>query len=148
MRTQLDDGLPAITGNEVQLQQLVLNLIMNAKDAMQSAPSQRKLLIKSEQSEPGSVQVSIEDSGAGISPSDVEKIFQPMFTTKTHGMGMGLAICQSIVEAHNGRIWVDSGSRQARPSGFRYPQAGPNPDYPAETTMSAIDAVDGSSTGA
>jgi signal transduction histidine kinase len=125
VRTQLDDGLPAVTGNEVQLQQLVLNLIINAKDAMLPTPTHRELLIKSEQIEPGSVQVSIEDSGPGVSPSDAEKIFQPMFTTKTHGMGMGLAICRSIVEAHQGRIWVTAGKRKGSVFRFSLPPGGP-----------------------
>src|SRR6186713_1306731 len=95
-----------------------LNLIMNAKDAMLLTPTNRELLIKSEQIEPESVQVSIEDSGPGVSPSDAEKIFQPMFTTKAQGMGMGLAICRSIVEAHQGRIWVTAGNQ--RGAAFRF----------------------------
>ncbi len=122
VRTQLDDGLPAVTGSKVQLQQLVLNLVMNARDAMQSVPSQRQLLIKSERSGPDRVQVSIEDSGPGISPSDLEKLFQPMFTTKSHGMGMGLSICRSIVEAHHGRIWVAADSETGAAFRFSLPE--------------------------
>jgi signal transduction histidine kinase len=108
LRVQLEEGLPTVTGSEVQLQQVVLNLVMNAKDAMQSASRQRGLLITSERSGPDLVQVSIEDSGTGISASDMQTIFRSMFTTKPHGMGMGLSICRSIVEAHGGRIWVAS----------------------------------------
>ena len=126
IRTQLANGLPAVSGNEVQLQQLVLNLIMNAKDAMFLMPAHRELLIKSEQIEPGSIQVSIEDSGHGISPSDLKNVFQPMFTTKVQGMGMGLAICRSIVEAHDGRIWVDAGSRHGAAFRFSLPASGAN----------------------
>jgi signal transduction histidine kinase len=121
VRTQLDDGLPTVTSTEVQMQQVVLNLIMNAKDAMQSAPSRRELFVRSEQSEPGWVQVSIEDSGPGISPSDLERIFQPMFTTKSQGMGMGLSICRSIMEAHGGRIWVASGGQTGAAFRFSLP---------------------------
>ena len=124
VRTQLDDGLPTVTGTEVQLQQVVLNLIMNAKDAMQSASSHRELFVRSEQSESGWVQVLIEDSGPGISPSDVEKIFQPMFTTKSQGMGMGLSICRSIMEAHGGRIWAASGSQTGAAFQFSLPASG------------------------
>ena len=102
VRTRLEDGLPTVIGSEVQLQQVVLNLVMNAKDAMESAP-RRELLVRSERSEPGQLQVSIEDSGPGIPPSQLDKVFQPMFTTKSHGMGMGLSICRSIVQAHGGR---------------------------------------------
>ena len=107
VRTRLEDGLPAVIGSEVQLQQVVLNLVVNAKDAMELA-SRRELLISSETSEPGQLQVSIEDSGPGIPPSQLDKVFQPMFTTKSQGMGMGLLICRSIVQAHGGRIWVNS----------------------------------------
>ncbi len=121
VRTQLDDGLPTVTGIEVQLQQVVLNLIMNAKDAMQSASSHRELFVRSEQSEPGWVQVTIEDSGPGISPSDRERIFQPMFTTKAQGMGMGLSICRSIMEAHGGRISVASDSQTGAAFQFSLP---------------------------
>jgi signal transduction histidine kinase len=118
VHTQLDHGLPAMAGNEVQLQQVVLNLVMNAKDAMQSTPSQRELRVQSQRSADGRVQVSIEDSGSGISPSDVKRIFQPMFTTKAHGMGMGLSICRSIVEAHHGTIWAEA--RTGVGSAFRF----------------------------
>ena len=97
-----------MVGNEVQLQQVVLNLVVNAKDAMQSAPTQRELRVQSQRSETVGCRCPIEDSGSGISPSDVKRIFQPMFTTKAHGMGMGLSICRSIVQAHGGRIWVNS----------------------------------------
>ena len=118
VHTQLDHGLPAMAGNEVQLQQVVLNLVMNAKDAMQSAPTQRELRVQSQRSADGRVQVSIEDSGSGISESDVKRIFQPMFTTKAHGMGMGLSICRSIVEAHHGTIWAEA--RAGVGSAFRF----------------------------
>jgi C4-dicarboxylate-specific signal transduction histidine kinase len=124
VRTQLDDGLPTVTSNEVQLQQVVLNLIMNAKDAMRSASSHRELFVRSEQSEPGWVQVSIEDSGPGISLSDLERIFQPMFTTKSQGMGMGLSICRSIMEAHGGRIWVAPSSQTGAAFQFSLPASG------------------------
>ena len=110
---------------------------------MQSAPAHRVLRIKSEQIEPGSVQISVEDSGPGISPSDPEKIFQPMFTTKGHGMGMGLAICRSIVEAHHGRLWVAAGSRKGAVFRFSLPASGAKADLSSgsvqnERSMSAI----------
>jgi signal transduction histidine kinase len=118
VHTQFDDGLPPMTGSEVQLQQVVLNLVMNAKEAVQSAPLPRELRVESERTADGGVQVSVEDSGAGISPSDLPRIFQPMFTTKPNGMGMGLAICRSIVEAHDGRIWAEA--RAGAGSAFRF----------------------------
>jgi len=133
VRAQLEDGLPIVTGSEVQLQQVLLNLVMNAKDAMQSARSQRVLVIKSERSEPNLVQVSIEDSGTGISATDLKSIFRPMFTTKSHGMGMGLSICHSIVEAHSGRIWVASTSASGTTFQFSLPASGTTADLRAVT---------------
>lgn len=108
LRTELDESLPALEGNGVQLQQVVLNLVMNAIEAMQSA-APRILRVRSSVSKPNFVHVAVEDTGAGIEPTDRDHIFNPMFTTKEHGMGIGLSICRSIVESHNGRIWVTRG---------------------------------------
>jgi PAS domain S-box-containing protein len=108
LKMDLDEQLPCIPGNYVQLQQVVLNLVMNAIDAMRSAHP-RVLSIESGLNGSDVVQISIGDTGIGIDPADVEKIFQPMFTTKEHGMGMGLSICRSIVEHHGGRIWASPG---------------------------------------
>jgi signal transduction histidine kinase len=109
LQTQLDENVLAVEGDKVQLQQVVLNLVMNAIEAMQSVRP-RMLKVKSEQSKPEMVHVSIEDSGTGIDPSNLNQVFSPLFTTKERGMGMGLSICQSIIENHNGRIWVSAGS--------------------------------------
>jgi signal transduction histidine kinase len=106
VRTELGHGLPPAFGHEVQLQQVLLNLIINAKEAMQTADVPRTLRIKSELNESGEVQVSVEDTGPGLPASDIDQIFQPMFTTKTRGMGMGLSICRRIIRAHGGRIWA------------------------------------------
>jgi signal transduction histidine kinase len=105
LRTQLDDRIPEVFGNQVQLQQVILNLVMNAIESMSSLQT-RVLRIQTELSQPNRVRVSIEDTGTGIKSSDVARIFQPMFTTKARGMGMGLSICHSIIENHDGRIWV------------------------------------------
>jgi signal transduction histidine kinase len=83
---------------------------MNAKEAMQTVSSLHELRVKSELNDDGQVQVSISDSGTGISSSDIARIFNPMFTTKPSGMGMGLSICRSIIEEHGGRIWAMAGS--------------------------------------
>ena len=104
-RTGLADDLPAVIGNEVQLQQVILNLVMNGIEAM-SSTEPRVLSIKSAYSGHNGVHVSIEDTGSGIDPSNVDRVFKPLFTTKAHGMGMGLSICRSIIEAHGGRIWA------------------------------------------
>ena len=104
-QTSLAEHLPPVLGNEVQLQQVVLNLVMNAIEAMNST-EHRVLSIKSELTEDHNVHVSVEDTGSGIDPSNMDHIFNALFTTKARGMGMGLSICRSIIESHNGRIWV------------------------------------------
>jgi C4-dicarboxylate-specific signal transduction histidine kinase len=108
-RTDLGEDLAPVIGNEVQLQQVILNLVMNAIDAMSSAEP-RVLSIKSMYSGHNTVRVSIEDTGSGIDPSNMDRIFQPLFTTKARGMGMGLSICRSIIENHDGRIWASAGA--------------------------------------
>jgi len=108
-RTALGEDLPPVIGNEVQLQQVVLNLVMNAIEAM-SSTEPRVLSIKSRCNRRDCVHVSIEDTGSGIDPSNLDRIFKPLFTTKAHGMGMGLSICRSIIEAHGGRIWASAGA--------------------------------------
>ena len=111
VHTELIDELPLIMADRVQLQQVILNLIMNAIDAMSSVTDRGRILrLKSEIHEPDGVLLSVEDSGQGIDPKDTERIFDAFFTTKDRGMGMGLAICRSIVEAHGGRL---SASRAA-----------------------------------
>jgi signal transduction histidine kinase len=123
--TNLAEHLPLVIGNEVQLQQVVLNLVMNAIEAMSSADI-RVLSVKSEVGERDTVHVSIEDTGSGIDPSDVDSIFKPLFTTKARGMGMGLSICRSIIESHDGRIWVSAGSSKGSIFQFELPCSAPS----------------------
>jgi signal transduction histidine kinase len=101
-----NERLPRIRGEQVQLQQVLVNLITNAIDSMATKNGERVLSIRSEIHHPGFVMVSVEDTGKGLEAGTVDRIFNPMFTTKTHGMGMGLSICRSIIEAHEGRLWV------------------------------------------
>jgi PAS domain S-box-containing protein len=101
----LADGLPPIEGDRVQLQQVILNLIMNAIQAMAGvAVDGRELRINSESKEPDGIRISVRDSGPGLSPDSVESLFEPFYTTKSEGMGMGLSICRSIIEAHGGQL--------------------------------------------
>ena len=97
--------LPEVRGNRVQLQQVLLNLIMNAIDAMAAKDEPRILSVKSEAHEGDRVMVSVADTGTGIGSQDVDRMFNPLFTTKSDGMGMGLSICRAIIEAHEGRLW-------------------------------------------
>jgi len=118
--TKLNEQLPSVWGNEIQLQQVILNLITNAIESMHSV-KQRKLRVRSEPGGPDEVHVSIEDTGTGIDHSNLDSIFKPMFTTKATGMGMGLAICRSIIESHGGRIWISQGSEQGSIFHFSLP---------------------------
>jgi signal transduction histidine kinase len=98
--------LPEVQGDRIQLQQVLLNLITNAIDAMATKDEPRVLSVKSEAYQSDGVMVSVGDTGIGIGRQDSSRIFNPLFTTKSAGMGMGLSICRSIIEAHEGRLWV------------------------------------------
>ena len=124
-QTQLDDKIPQALGNQVQLQQVILNLVMNAIESMSSSQT-RVLRIKSALSQTNKVHVSIEDTGMGIKQSDLARLFRPMFTTKERGMGMGLSICQSIIEKHAGRIWVSPGAHGGSIFQFELPTIADN----------------------
>jgi PAS domain S-box-containing protein len=111
LKMELNDQLPSVPANHIEIQQVLLNLVVNAIDAMRSVHP-RVLSVKSKPTGLDTVHVSIEDTGIGIGRADIDKIFEPLFTTKEHGMGMGLSICRSIIEHHGGRIWASPvGSR-------------------------------------
>ena len=107
LHARLADGLPPVQGDRVQLQQVILNLIMNAIDAM-SGGEPRELQVTSERDERQNVLVSVEDSGCGLDPAMIDRMFDTFHTTKSGGMGMGLAISRSIVERHGGRLWASA----------------------------------------
>ncbi len=107
VQTQLAEGLPHIQGDRVQLQQVILNLILNAVEAMSSvSEGSRELRIGTGPDASGGVLVTVQDSGPGLHPESVDRLFDAFYTTKPGGMGMGLSICRSIVEAHGGQIWA------------------------------------------
>jgi two-component system, LuxR family, sensor kinase FixL len=104
--TDLADGLPAVSGDRNQLQQVLLNFVINGCDAMDGQQADRRLVVRTHTTAHGSVEVSVADQGAGIPLSDLDRIFEPFVTTKSNGLGLGLSICRSIVEAHGGRLWA------------------------------------------
>jgi len=106
VQTQLAEGLPVIRADRVQLQQVILNLIINAVEAMRDAGEEDRELLISTRNEPDGVCVEMRDSGPGFAPAALERLFEAFYTTKSGGLGLGLSICRSIIEAHNGRLWV------------------------------------------
>ena len=110
LHTDLSADDRPVFGDRVQLQQVLLNLIMNGIEAMRAVTERPKMLaITSEPVEPNGVLVAVEDTGTGLDPATADRIFDPFFTTKSDGLGMGLSICRSIIDAHGGRLWVSPG---------------------------------------
>jgi PAS domain S-box-containing protein len=107
--TRLMDGLVPVQGDRVQLQQVLVNLILNAVEAMSSVEDgTRELSIRTEQSQTGGILVAVHDSGPGVDPVNLARVFEPFYTTKTSGIGMGLSICQTIINGHGGRLWMSA----------------------------------------
>jgi PAS domain S-box-containing protein len=122
LRTEFCDELPLVPGDRIQLQQVILNLIMNAIDAMSGvAHPQRELLLASAKDGPSSVLVTVRDSGTGLDEASLDRLFDAFYTTKAHGMGMGLAINRAIVEAHGGQLWATANVPQGAIFQFRLP---------------------------
>jgi PAS domain S-box-containing protein len=121
IQTQLASDLPLIFGDRIQLQQVILNLIMNAIEAMSGSANARELLIVSEKNDSSWVHISVRDSGPGLDPQSLNQIFTPFYTTKRYGMGMGLAICRSTVEAHGGRLWTTGNEERGATFQFTLP---------------------------
>jgi two-component system, LuxR family, sensor kinase FixL len=119
---ELAPDLPPIAGDRVQLQQIVLNLILNAAEAMATNPPGARRLHLQTMLYQGRVRVSVRDEGSGL-PADVERLFQPFYTTKPHGLGMGLAICRSLVAAHHGRLWAEPHPERGAVFHFELPVA-------------------------
>jgi len=126
----LPDVHVAVLGDRTQIQQVVLNLVMNSAEAMTAASRERRIDIRCTLDEPRLVTVSVSDTGRGISAGEADRVFEAFYSTKTDGIGMGLSICRSIVEAHGGRIWISAPDRGAG-SEFRFilPTAEGRADY-------------------
>jgi C4-dicarboxylate-specific signal transduction histidine kinase len=107
LRVELDEDLPPIAGDRIQLQQVVLNLLRNASDAMSTVEDRpRELAIRTERDEEDRVRLSVQDAGVGIDAQAVDRLFEAFYTTKGDGMGIGLSVSRSIIEAHRGRLWA------------------------------------------
>jgi len=122
VRTQLADGLPLIHGDRVQLQQVILNLIINAVEAISGvSEGVRDLLISTGKAESSGVLVAVKDWGPGLAPAGLERLFEAFYTTKPGGLGMGLSICRSIIDAHGGRLWASANVPQGAIFQFSLP---------------------------
>ena len=126
--TRLIDGLVPIQGDRVQLQQVLVNLILNAVEAMSSIEDgARELSIRTEQSQTGGILVAVHDSGPGVDPLNLERVFEPFYTTKTSGIGMGLSICQAIIHGHGGRLSTRANEPRGAVFQFTLPAAQQDP---------------------
>jgi PAS domain S-box-containing protein len=122
--TELHSNLPVTMADRVQLQQVVLNLVMNGIDAMRAVTDRpRNLTVRSQLSDQGNIVVNVADSGIGLDPRNRDRIFDSFFTTKPEGMGMGLAISNTIIQAHHGQLWAESGTPFGAVFGFTLPLA-------------------------
>src|SRR5439155_22518245 len=119
--TDLDQDLSAVIGDRVQLQQVVLNLVLNGCEAMADCDSSERQLLIASKSENGTVEVSVTDRGRGIPEGKREQVFERFFTTKKEGMGLGLSICRTIIDAHRGEIWATNNSDRGATFHFSLP---------------------------
>jgi len=122
LQSELDEGLPTVTGDRIQLQQVILNLLRNASDAMVDVHDRpRLLLIKTEREDGTRVRLSVRDAGMGVPPQSLESLFEAFYTTKSGGMGIGLFVSRSIVERHQGRLWAESNDGPGATFSFSMP---------------------------
>jgi C4-dicarboxylate-specific signal transduction histidine kinase len=139
LQTQLASGLPLIEGDRIQLQQVLLNLLMNAVEAMSGiGEGTRALQISTEAEATGGVLVTVRDSGPGLDPANEDRVFEAFYTTKPEGMGMGLAISQSIIEAHGGRMWATANEPRGAVFQFTVPperEESASPEHASQTPV-------------
>jgi len=109
VQQELAENLPAVKGDRIQIQQVILNLLRNASDAMRDVHDRpRQLLIKTDSDDRRNVQLTVRDTGIGFTPNAANRLFESFYTTKSDGMGIGLSISRSIIEAHRGRLWASA----------------------------------------
>ena len=136
VQPRLTEGVPPVKADRVQVQQVVMNLILNAIEAMRPVDDgARELVISTEQSQVDGVLVAVRDSGPGIGPEHRERVFEAFYTTKSSGMGLGLSICRSIIDAHEGRIWVEANEPRGTVFQFTLPAA-------TRELMNSLQAID------
>jgi signal transduction histidine kinase len=122
LRTELAEALPAVLGDRVQLQQVILNLLLNAAEAMNGIEDRRRqLLIRTEPESADRVRLSVQDVGVGFEPHDAERLFEPFYTTKSGGMGIGLSVSRSIIESHRGNLWAEPNAGPGATFAFSIP---------------------------
>jgi PAS domain S-box-containing protein len=122
LRPEFADDLPVVTGDRVQLQQVILNLLKNASDAMRAVNDRpRQLQIRTERGQEGQVQLSVRDAGVGLDPQVMDRLFQPFYTTKNDGMGIGLSVSRSIIERHHGHLWAEQNDGPGATFSFSIP---------------------------
>jgi signal transduction histidine kinase len=123
LQTELADDLPPVTGDRVQLQQVILNLLQNASDAMITISDRpRQLVIRTEQDEADRVRMTVQDAGVGFESQDVDRLFEAFYSTKNGGMGIGLSVSRSIIEGHHGRLWAASNDGPGATFSFSIPR--------------------------
>jgi PAS domain S-box-containing protein len=126
VQTAFSENLPAVAGDRIQLQQVILNLLMNGADAMAGIEDRPKtLLVLTERGDDGSVRLIVQDTGVGIEPHAAERLFDPFYSTKEHGMGVGLSISRAIIESHEGRLWAAANTGPGATFGFWIPSTYP-----------------------
>jgi C4-dicarboxylate-specific signal transduction histidine kinase len=135
LRPQFADDLPPVTGDRVQLQQVILNLLVNASDAMSGVDDRpREMAIRTERDEADRVRLTVRDAGVGFEPDGVDKLFEVFYTTKTDGMGIGLSVSRSIIESHHGRLWAEPNDGPGATFSFSIP-GDPESVYGRDTAM-------------
>jgi signal transduction histidine kinase len=133
VRTEFAENLSDVVGDRVELQQVAVNLILNAIEAMSGATQgERDLMIRTAVADDDGVLVAVIDSGPGLQPASLERLFEPFYTTKTGGLGVGLSICRSIVEAHGGRLWASGNVPSGAVFQFTVPPGATVSTTPAE----------------
>jgi signal transduction histidine kinase len=124
VQTNFAEGLDSVEGDRIQLQQVILNLILDAVEAMSSVDEgQRELLVSTKQSRANGVPATVRDSGPGLDPERFERVFDAFYTTKPSGVGMGLSICRSIIDAHGGLLWADANEPKGAAFQFTLPSS-------------------------